>query len=161
MVPIFKTKDLADIANGRLRKLIERTCAWGESEVAYIPGLKNVIADTGSRYPEQSSDINNAKPLAGVRALTAYTHAVKKNSPVYNQEENLQGYQWTEEVEARVAIIQATLGEIASRISIRALTTQMIREAGNEDYIYSILKNALANGHFWPQDIPIFNRYKL
>merc|ERR1712127_600315 len=58
LVPIFKTKDLADIANGRLRKLVERACAWGEFEIAHIPGLKNSIADAGSRYPEQPSDVS-------------------------------------------------------------------------------------------------------
>ena len=80
LVPIYKTKDLADIANVKLRKLVERACAWGEFEVAHIPGLKNAIADTGSRYPEQASDISTRKKI-GISAITACPRHSTKTTP--------------------------------------------------------------------------------
>ena len=160
LVPIYKTKDLADIANVRLRKLVERACAWGEFEVAHIPGLKNAIADAGSIYTEQASDISARKRM-GVSAITACIRTVNKHNPVYDQQENACGAQWTEDVEARITIIKATLAEVAASNKLEALTTQQIREAEEKDHTYTVLRNHLALGHPWPQDLTVFNHHRL
>ena len=124
---------------------MERACAWGEFKVAHIPGLKNAIADAGSRYPDQGSDISKRR-LISVGAITAYTHMVSKHNPVYDQQENENGAQWTQDVEAKIAIIQATLAEVAASTEIEALTTQRIKDPGEKDHTYTVLKNHLAQG---------------
>ena len=64
-------------------------------------------------------------------------------------------------MEAKVTIIQATLAEVAASNDIQALTTQHIREAGEKDHTYTVLKNHLALGHLWPQDLTVLKRHRL
>ena len=64
-------------------------------------------------------------------------------------------------MEAKVAIIQATLAEVAISNDIQALTTERIKEAGDRDPVYTILRRHLTHGEPWPQALTTFNRHRL